>query len=278
MCRRLRSRAARVAACLVLLASLGVPACRAMPGPATGPAQSKGTEAAEPVEVLVSAAASLQDALREAAAEFVRQHPDIELRFNFGSSGALAQQVVAGAPVDVFIAAGRQPMDLLIGKGLVDPGSVHVIARNQVVLIAPRDGTAALRGWQDLGGGQVDRIAIGDPAHVPAGQYGRQVLEHLGLWEQVQGKLVLDQDVREVLHHVATGEARAGIVYRTDAAPSDEVVVVAEAPAGSHAPVVYPLAVPKTSRHPEQAWALAGFLSSSQGQVILQRHGFLPPR
>lgn len=277
MFRRLRSRAARVAACLILLASVGATACRAAPGPASGPEQGNGNGAAQPVELLVSSAASLQDALREAAAEFVRKHPEIKVRFNFGSSGALAQQIVAGAPVDVFIAAGRQPVDMLAEQGLVDPGRVHIIARNQVVLIVPRNGTGTVRGWQDLSRPEVRRIAIGDPAHVPAGQYGRQVLQHLGLWEKVKPKLVLDQDVREVLHHVA-GEAQAGVVYRTDAMTSDRVVVAAEAPAGSHAPVVYPLAVPNTSRHPDEARALAGFLTSQQGQAVLQRHGFLPPQ
>src|SRR5690606_3655684 len=144
--------------------------------------------------------------------------------------------------------AGQQPMDMLVEKGLVDRDAVHVLARNQVVLIVPRSGTATVRGWQDLSSGEIRRIAIGDPAHVPAGQYGRQALEHLGLWERVNAELVLDQDAREVLNQVAAGEAQAGIVYRTDAATSDRVVVAAEAPPNSHAPVVYPLAVLKGSQ------------------------------
>ena len=170
MSRRLRSRAARAAAYILLLASMGVAACRALPGPSPAPEESSNA-GGKPVEILVSAAASLQDAMREAAAEFAREHPEIAVRFNFGSSGALAQQIAAGAPVDLFIAAGRQPMDMLVEKGLVDPGAVHVIARNQVVLIAPRTGAVSVRGWQDLSRPDVRRIAIGDPAHVPAGQY-----------------------------------------------------------------------------------------------------------
>ncbi|HEY8394859.1 MAG TPA: molybdate ABC transporter substrate-binding protein [Thermaerobacter sp.] len=276
MSRRLRSRAARAAAYILLLASMGVAACRALPGPSPAPEESSNA-GGKPVEILVSAAASLQDAMREAAAEFAREHPEIAVRFNFGSSGALAQQIAAGAPVDLFIAAGRQPMDMLVEKGLVDPGAVHVIARNQVVLIVPRTGAASVRGWQDLSRPDVRRIAIGDPAHVPAGQYARQVLEQLGLWEKVSTKLVLDQDVREVLHHVAAGEAQAGIVYRTDAATSDGVAVVAEPPAGSQPPVVYPVAVPRTAPHPEEARKLAEFLTSERGRSVLRRHGFLPP-
>lgn len=277
---RLRSPLGRVAWAVALLASLVLAACQFHQGMPLDPGAPQGQGARPParVEVLVSAAASLQDALREAVAEFTREHPGITVRFNFGSSGALAQQIAAGAPADLFIAAGQQPVDMLVGKGLVEPTAVQVLARNQVVLIAPRGGNEAIRGWQDLQAEGVRRIAIGDPAHVPAGQYGRQVLEHLGLWVAVSPKLVLDQDVRQVLHHVAAGEAQAGIVYRTDAARSDRVVVVAEAPPGSHRPVAYPLAVLKDARHPAEARALAAFLLSDRGQAFLERHGFLPPR
>ncbi|WP_243123623.1 molybdate ABC transporter substrate-binding protein [Thermaerobacter sp. FW80] len=276
---RIRPRPARVAGALllVLLAAGGVTACQAAPS-SPGPVPGQDAAAARPVEVLVSAAASLQDALREAMADFGRDHPAIRVRFNFGSSGALAQQIEAGAPADVFIAAGQQPMDRLVEKGLVDRDAVRVLARNRIVLIVPRGEAGRVRGWQDLTAEEVRRIAIGDPAHVPAGQYGRQVLEHLGLWARVNAKLVLDQDVREVLHHVAAGEAQAGIVYQTDAATSDRVAVVAEAPPGSHRPVVYPMAVLKDSRHPAEAAAVVEFLLSARSQAVLQRHGFLPPR
>lgn len=224
----------------------------------------------------MAAAASLQDALQDAAAAFAQERPDVAVRFTFGSSGALAQQIAAGAPVDLFVAAGQAPMDQLVRQGAVDPGAVRPLAGNQVVLVAPRAGGIPLRSWDDLKDPRVRRIAVGDPAHVPAGQYGQQVLQHLGLWEAVQPKLVLDQDVRQVLQHVAVGEAQAGIVYATDAATSPQVAVVAPAPAGSHRPVVYPMAVVRTARQPAAAQAFAEFLLSDRGQALLQRHGFTP--
>ncbi|ADU50588.1 molybdenum ABC transporter, periplasmic molybdate-binding protein [Thermaerobacter marianensis DSM 12885] len=270
--------------------------------------------------ILVAAAASLQDALQDAAEAFRRVHPAIRVQFTFGSSGALAAQVEAGAPVDLFVAAGRDPVDRLVRRGLADPGAVRVVAGNRLVLVVPAGrpmpgrsvtgrvgagrptggGTGSGAGtgpgagsgqgagsgagmapeaglWMNLAGDGIRRIALGDPAHVPAGRYGRQVLEHLGLWARVQPKLVLDQDVRQVLQHVAAGAADAGIVYATDAATAKGVAVVAEAPPGSHEPIVYPLVVPRTAVHPEAARALADWLAGAEGQAIFARYGFLPP-
>lgn len=274
--RWLRARGAGVAAGLLMVLGTAAAGCQGLTGGSTGPGDAQQAGPPASVTILVSAAASLQDVLQEAVAEFRRSRPDIQVEFNFGSSGALAQQIAAGAPADLFIAAGQGPMDALVEKGLVEADQVSVVASSRVVLIAPR-GAEAVGEWSHLAEGRIRRIAIGDPAHVPAGQYARQVLEHLGLWEQVKAKLVLDQDVRQVLHHVEAGGADAGVVYRTDAATSDRVAVVAEAPPGSHAPVVYPLAVIEGSPHREQAQALVQFLTGPQGQAIFQRHGFLPP-
>ena len=175
----------------------------------------------------------------------------------------------------LFVAAGTQPMEKLVSQGLVDPAGVRPVAGNRLVLIAPKD-QPSIRGGADLGGDGVRRLAIGDPAHVPAGQYARQTLTRLGLWTAVQPKLVRDQDVRQVLQHVAAGEAQAGIVYRTDAAATGGVAVVAEAPPGSHDPVIYPMAVVRGARHGEAARRLAGFLLSDTGQRIFRQHGFEP--
>lgn len=279
------------------------------PGPAPETAPGPARPVTRPVTILVCAAASLQEALEAAAAEFSRERPEIRVQFSFGSSGALARQILAGAPADLFIAAGEPPMEWLIREGLVDPAAVRSLAGNQVVLIVPREGAAGagpaegatgaglpggrpgagspgggpgpgapplVRGWEDLRDERVRPVAMGDPAHVPAGEYGKQVLEHLGLWEAVAPRLVLDPDVRAVLYHVAAGAARAGIVYRTDAAGSDQVQIVAHAPPGSHRPVVYPLAVLPGSRHRAAAEAFASFLFSDRGQALFQQHGFLP--
>ncbi|EKP94362.1 molybdenum ABC transporter, periplasmic molybdate-binding protein [Thermaerobacter subterraneus DSM 13965] len=248
------------------------------PGPPAGPGEGPpgGTE------ILVAAAASLQEVMEEAAAAFGRVRPGIRVRFHFGSSGALAAQVEAGAPVDLLVAAGRPPVDRLIRAGLAAPGDVRVLAGNRLVLVAPAGPGPAgpgtrVRSWADLAGDQVRRVALGDPAHVPAGQYGRQVLEHLGLWPAVASRLVLDQDVRQVLHHVAAGAADAGIVYATDAATAPGVRVVAEAPPGSHDPIVYPLVIPRSAPQPQAARVFADFLLGPEVWAILDEHGFAPP-
>ncbi len=115
---------------------------------------------------------------------------------------------------------------------------------------------------------------MGDPGSVPAGEYGRQVLTALGLWDRVQPKLVLAKDVRQVLTYVENGDAGAGIVYATDARESSKVRVAEIAPESSHAPVVYPVAVLKESGHVEAARAFVTFLTSPAARAVFERHGF----
>lgn len=230
----------------------------------------------KPAELVVSTAASLADALKELQPAFEAEHRGVKLRFNAGSSGALQQQIEQGAPTDLFISAATGPMESLVQKGLVEQGAVRTLATNQVVLIRSKAGEAVVQRWEDLAGDQVKRIALGNPQHVPAGQYGRAVLEKLNLWSIAQQRLVLGEDVRQVLHYVESGDVQAGLVYRTDAATSQKVVVVAEAPAGSHSPVLYPMSVLKESRHQALATALADFLLSEKGRQVLARHGFGP--
>lgn len=229
---------------------------------------------AEPAEVIVSAAASMAGVLQEAQPGFEAQHAGVKLRFNFGSSGALAQQIEQGAPADLFIAAATGPMDSLVQKGLVAAGAVQVAATNQLVLIRAKTGEAVVTDWRDLAGDRVRRIAVGNPQHVPAGQYARATLAKLNLLAAAEPRFVLGEDVRQVLGYVESGEVQAGIVYRTDAATSQKVVVVSEAPAGSHAPVVYPMAVLRESRNGAQAGAFAEYLLSAAGREILAKHGF----
>lgn len=228
---------------------------------------------AHPVEIVVSAAASLSDALRDAELRFEAQNKAVQIRFNFGSSGALQQQIEQGAPADVYIPASAAPMDALVKKNLVEQGAVKSLATNKVVLIRG-PASDAVATWDDLKSDTVKRIALANPAHVPAGQYGKAVLERLNLWAAVEPRLVLGEDVRAVLSYVEAGEVQAGIVYSTDAATSRKVVVVAEAPPGSHAPVVYPIAVLKDSKHSAAAQAFEAYLLSDEGRQILTKYGF----
>ena len=225
--------------------------------------------------VTVSAAASLRDALLEAERRYEAAHPEVDVRTNLGSSGALQRQIEQGAPVDVFAAAAEAPMDALAERGLVDVRSRRRLAGNELVLIVPADGGGAVDGFEALAGDGVRRVAIGAPASVPAGAYADEVLRTLGIADAVAPKIVPGQDVRQVLAYVAAGEVDAGIVYRTDAASAgDRVRVVATAPAGSHRPIVYPVAVTRDARDPAAARAYAGFLLGPRGQAILRAHGF----
>lgn len=227
----------------------------------------------EAVNLTISAAASLQNAIEELSRSYEQAHGDIRISLNFGASGMLAQQIEQGAPADVFVSAAAQPMDRLVARGLILPETRRDLLRNEIVLIVPRD-SAAPRSFAGLADGVVKLIALGDPGSVPAGDYGRQVLRALGVWDNIQPKLVLAKDVRQVLTYVETGNADAGIVYATDARESAKIRVVAVAPENSHAPVVCPIAVMKDSRQQEAARALALFLEGPQAREVFTRHGF----
>jgi molybdate transport system substrate-binding protein len=220
----------------------------------------------------VSAAASLKDALADVETAYAKSHTHLEFSNNFGSSGTLAMQIDQGAPADVFLSAAAKPIDDLEAKGLIVAGTRGNLLRNSLVLIAPLD--SGLRDFQGLTGNSVRTIALGDPASVPAGQYGRQTLASLHLLDQLNAKLVLGKDVRQVLTYVETGNADAGLVYATDAQISSKVRVVATAPDSTHDPIVYPVAVIKGSRNEQAARSFVDYLSSADAKAIFVKHGF----
>jgi molybdate transport system substrate-binding protein len=217
----------------------------------------------------VSVAASLQDASGEIAAAYHAAKIDL----NYGASGALAQQIASGAPVDIFVSAAPKPMDDLAARGLILGDTRRDLLRNEIVLIAAAAAPAA-NSFDALVSPAVKIVALGDPASVPAGDYGRQVLTALNLWDRVQPKLVLAKDVRQVLSYVQTGNADAGIVYATDASGAPNVRVVAVAPPGSHTPVLYPVAVMKSTHDAAAARAFAAFLAGPAARAIFEAHGF----
>lgn len=226
------------------------------------------------VDLTLSAAASLGDVLARVLPGFEQSHPGVRVHLNLGSSGALANQIRQGAPVDAFIAAGETPMDDLVRDGQVDGSGVRTLAGNQVVLVVPAQGGAGVTCWDDLPGASVRHVAIGNPAHVPAGQYAEETLRSLGLWDALQSRLVMGEDVRQTLQFVEAGEADAGLVYATDAATSQKVRVVATAPPEAHKPVLYPLAVVRASAHPREAQALLDYLLGPETADALREAGF----
>ena len=220
----------------------------------------------------LSIAASLQDAIEEIQADYQREYGAVDFRNNFGSSGTLAREIEQGAPVDAFLSAGAKPIDDLQSKGLLIPGTRMNFLRNSLVLIAPKD--SKLAGFDGLTAPQVRLVALGDPASVPAGQYGKQTLEALHLYDKLQSRIVLGKDVRQVLTYVETGNADAGLVYSTDALISSRVRVVAVAPESSHDPIVYPLAIVTGSRNQPAVRAFLAYLGSAAARAVFLKRGF----
>jgi molybdate transport system substrate-binding protein len=222
----------------------------------------------------VSAAVSLKDAFSEIG-NLYKARTGKTVNFNFGASGALQRQIETGAPVDVFASAGAQQMEALAGRGLIDETSRRDFARNTLVLIAPQDSQLNLAAFTDLADARVQKIAVGNPKTVPAGQYTEQVFNNTNLRDKLQAKLVLAEDVRQVLDYVVRGEVDAGIVYGTDARSAGERVrVVMTAAEDTHAPILYPIAVIKDSKQKQTAQEFVNLVSSSEGQNILRKYGF----
>ena len=224
---------------------------------------------------LVLAAASLQESMSAAADRWAAQgHPRPVI--SFAGSSALARQIEAGAPADLFVSADEQWMDYLANKRLLRPGSRAPLLTNALVLVAPASSRTAItiaRGFplaRALGNG---RLAMADPDAVPAGLYGKQALTRLGVWSAVEGRIASAENVRAALALVARGEAPLGIVYATDAMAERGVRVVGRFPEASHAPIVYPVAPLAASRNPE-AEAFRRFLLSPAGKAIFRRFGF----
>jgi molybdate transport system substrate-binding protein len=226
------------------------------------------------VNLLVSAAASLKDALEEIQPVYQQSKPNVNITYNFGSSGALQQQIEQGAPADIFISAAGRQIDALEQKGMLVPGTRSNLANNRLVLIVPHNSTG-VNSFFNLRDGNIRRIAMGEPRSVPAGQYAQQVLQKLGIFEQIKPKLVFANNVRQVLASVESGNADAGLVYATDAKISQRVKVVVAADEKFHSPIVYPMAVIQRSRNIPAAREFLNFLSSNQAKAILRKYGFI---
>ena len=225
---------------------------------------------------LVLAAASLQESLTEAAGRWAAKgHPKPVL--SFAASSALARQIAAGAPADLFIPADEQWMDEIERKGFVRARTRSSFLTNRLVLISPASSATRLtvrRGFplaRSLGRG---RLAVADTQAVPAGRYAKAALMHFGVWGQVARKLAQGDSVRSALALVERGEAPFGIVYATDARASKGVRVVGTFPAASHPPITYPVALLRQSTH-RDADGFRRFLLSREGRAIFARYGFL---
>ncbi len=224
--------------------------------------------------ISVSAAVSVREAIADIAKDFEAEtHDHVDL--NFGASGQLAAQIRSGAPVDLFVSAANKEVDDLSKAGVVDDGTRRAVAGNELVLIVPADSKIPLASFEQLKDATVNRLAIGEPRTVPAGQYAMQVLTELKLNDALKSRLIYGSNVRQVLNYVELGEVSAGIVYATDAIQAGQKVkVVATAKPSMHEPVVLPAVVIKSSRNKALAGRFLDYLLSDKGQSVLAAHGF----
>lgn len=259
----------RLLVCTLALALAVLPGARAQE------AQPAQDSAAATKPVVVFAAASLKNALERIAKDWQGATPN-SATLSFAASSALAKQIESGAPADLFISADLEWMDWVAERNLIDPASRRNLLGNALVLIAPKDSTTTLKiekGFalaEALGDG---RLAMGEPASVPAGIYGKAALTSLGVWDSVERKVAGAENVRVALAYVARGETPLGIVYATDAKSDPSVKVVDTFPADSHPPVVYPVAITASSSSPA-AKAFLDFLSSPEATRVFEDEGF----
>jgi molybdate transport system substrate-binding protein len=227
--------------------------------------------------IVVFAAASLKNAFDEAAKAWTAKSK-VEVKTSYASSSALAKQIEAGAPADIFISADLDWMNYIDKKNLVKKGTRSRLLGNSIVLVAnkkewTKGDVKIANGFPlaDLLGNE--RLAMADTAAVPAGKYGKAALEKLGVWDSVSNKLAQAENVRAALALVGRGEAPLGIVYKTDAAAEPNVKIVGTFPDDSHKPIVYPAAQLSDSKNPKAA-ELLRFLGGSEAKAIFEKHGF----
>lgn len=231
-------------------------------------------------EIVVFAAASATDVMNELGTLY-RKNGLGSIKGSYASSSTLAKQIEQGAPADVFLSANTRWMDYLEEKNLLAKGTRSNLLRNRIVLIVPKDSKAAdcdIREGADVLSllGKDGRLAVGDPAHVPVGMYGKQALEKLNLWDSVKDRVAPAKDVRAGLTLVERGEAPLGLVYGSDVAASDKVRVIGVFPADSHPEIVYPVAAIAGGRE-DAAWKFLAFLATPEAGAIFKKYGFEAP-
>jgi len=233
----------------------------------------------------VSAAASLTNAFKEIGKGFEAANPGNTVEFNFAASGALLQQIAQGAPVDVFASADQETMDKAAGGDNIKKETRVNFAGNGLVVIVPKDSTLKIADLKVLTGADIKRVAIGNPSTTPNGRYARAAMQAAGVWEAVEPKLVLAENVRQSLSYVGRGEVEVGFVFTTDAKQDEDKVNVAlvvptvardeQSGQWNPSPIVYPIAEVATSKSKLSA-AFIAYVRSPDGQKVLERYGFLP--
>src|SRR5699024_2519537 len=222
--------------------------------------------------ITVSAAASLVDALEEVSERFNEEHPGVQVEFNFGGSGALMQQILQGAPADLFFSANESHFEEVVDEGYIDEGNTVDLLHNEIVLVIP-EGSETVTSFDDLE--NAESIAVGNQEYVPAGEYSMEAVENMDIMEEIESKFIFATDVRQVLNYVETENVDAGVVYHTDALSSEGIEVVDTAPEDSHSPVVYPLGTLNDTDNPEAQRAFYEFVQSEEAGEVFNEYGFI---
>lgn len=224
------------------------------------------------IELNISAAASLKEAMADLEAAYTSKNPEVSFVINYGSSGSLQQQIEQGAPCDLFISAGEKQMTALEEEGLLLDGTNKDLVKNSLVLVTSND--SKISSIDSLNSDAVSKIALGEPSIVPAGKYADETLTSLAIKDSLNNKLVFAKDVKEVLAWTASGNADAGFVYLSDALSSDGVKIVETISEEYHSPITYPVAIIKDSDDIDAAKAFEDFLFTDEAQEIFEKYGY----
>ncbi len=223
-------------------------------------------------DIGLSVAASLREVVTELSDGFAKRHPGMRFQTNFGGSGALAKQIENGAPTDIFISANLEWMDYLKERRLLDEKSVSTFAYNVLVFVG-RPGPKT-SGMQDVV--KLDKIAIGSPKSVPAGEYAMEAFKKAGINKQLENKLIMARDVRECLLYADRGEVDGAFVYKTDAQEmARNVKILFTIPQDLYPRVTYPMALTTGGSNKPEAVAFFRFLQSGEARTVLGKHGFV---
>lgn len=220
-------------------------------------------------EVSLSVAASLKEVINELSAAYSKSNPSVKFLKNYGASGALAKQIENGAPADIFISANLEWMDYLKNKKMADTAFISTFAYNTLVFAGT---TAKASSLQDLT--KLNKIAIGSPKSVPAGEYATEALKKAGLDKQLEKKLVMAKDVRECLMYAERGEVDGAFVYHTDALQAKQAKILFTVPQKLYPRVTYPMALTVSGAKNKDAAGFLHFLQSSAAKPVLAKYGF----
>ena len=224
----------------------------------------------------LSVAASMTNAFNEITAGFAILHPDAEIRPNFASSGSLAKQIEQGAPADIYVSANPKWMKYLLEKQMIEPGTDRIFAYNKLVFVGEKKSTdLSMESLVNL-----DRIALGSPESVPAGQYAKQAMDKVGIYAILEQnkKLIMAKDVRQALIYADRGEVDGAFVYQTDALLATKAKILFTVPDNLYDRVSYPMALTVAGAKNDLAKALYAYMSSPETIAILGKYGFEPTR